>query len=102
MIWQYRLADCCNGRDGVEASEAVRGLLVKMQFHSFTPFRRKQAGIEIEPLASKKSGVGNGNRTRNRRSHSPVLCQLSYSHRLSDYSNCSSGVSEFADAWWLS
>jgi ATP:corrinoid adenosyltransferase len=25
--------------------------------------------------------VGNGNRTRNRRSHSPVLCQLSYSHR---------------------
>ena len=26
-------------------------------------------------------GVGNGNRTRNRRSHSPVLCQLSYSHR---------------------
>src|SRR6202030_3294027 len=28
-----------------------------------------------------KSGVGNGNRTRNRRSHSPVLCQLSYSHQ---------------------
>src|SRR5579864_3516591 len=28
-----------------------------------------------------KLGVGNGNRTRNRRSHSPVLCQLSYSHR---------------------
>jgi hypothetical protein len=28
-----------------------------------------------------KNGVGNGNRTRNRRSHSPVLCQLSYSHR---------------------
>jgi hypothetical protein len=28
-----------------------------------------------------KIGVGNGNRTRNRRSHSPVLCQLSYSHR---------------------
>src|SRR3984885_10898245 len=32
-----------------------------------------------------KSGVGNGNRTRNRRSHSPVLCQLSYSHRHGDY-----------------
>ena len=32
-----------------------------------------------------KSGVGNGNRTRNRRSHSPVLCQLSYSHRHADY-----------------
>jgi hypothetical protein len=30
--------------------------------------------------SSKKSGVGNGNRTRNRRSHSPVLYQLSYSH----------------------
>ena len=30
-----------------------------------------------------KNGVGNGNRTRNRRSHSPVLCQLSYSHRRS-------------------
>ncbi len=29
----------------------------------------------------KEDGVGNGNRTRNRRSHSPVLCQLSYSHR---------------------
>ena len=29
--------------------------------------------------------MGNGNRTRNRRSHSPVLCQLSYSHRQSDY-----------------
>jgi hypothetical protein len=29
--------------------------------------------------------VGNGNRTRNRRSHSPVLYQLSYSHRQADY-----------------
>jgi hypothetical protein len=28
------------------------------------------------------SGVGDGNRTRNVRSHSPVLCQLSYSHRV--------------------
>jgi hypothetical protein len=27
-------------------------------------------------------GVGDGNRTRNNRSHSPVLCQLSYSHRI--------------------
>jgi hypothetical protein len=35
----------------------------------------------------KNSGVGNGNRTRNRRSHSPVLCQLSYSHRRHYYSN---------------
>ncbi len=30
----------------------------------------------------KDSGVGDGNRTRNVRSHSPVLCQLSYSHRV--------------------
>jgi hypothetical protein len=36
-----------------------------------------------------ESGVGNGNRTRNRRSHSPVLCQLSYSHRLLDYTTAS-------------
>ncbi len=28
--------------------------------------------------------MGNGNRTRNRRSHSPVLCQLSYSHRIAE------------------
>jgi hypothetical protein len=39
-----------------------------------------------------ESGVGNGNRTRNRRSHSPVLCQLSYSHRQRDYSNCPTRV----------
>ena len=41
--------------------------------------------IELRSRAAirkvKKIGVGNGNRTRNRRSHSPVLCQLSYSHR---------------------
>ena len=35
--------------------------------------------------AQKKFGVGNGNRTRNRRSHSPVLYQLSYSHHYADY-----------------
>jgi hypothetical protein len=28
------------------------------------------------------AGVGDGNRTHNVRSHSPVLCQLSYSHRI--------------------
>ena len=27
-------------------------------------------------------GVGDGNRTHNVRSHSPVLCRLSYSHRI--------------------
>src|ERR1700679_2771170 len=47
---------------------------------------------------SEKLGVGNGNRTRNRRSHSPVLCQLSYSHRHCDYSNCDSELSEFTRA----
>ena len=36
-------------------------------------------------VPKKNSGVGNGNRTRNRRSHSPVLCQLSYSHHHVDY-----------------
>lgn len=44
-------------------------------------------------LAERNSGVGNGNRTRNRRSHSPVLCQLSYSHRRLDYNNPSSALS---------
>jgi hypothetical protein len=27
-------------------------------------------------------GVGDGNRTHNVRSHSPVLCQLSYPHHI--------------------
>src|ERR1700685_1281929 len=43
---------------------------------------------------ARNSGVGNGNRTRNRRSHSPVLCQLSYSHHQADYSNWGSRMSE--------
>jgi hypothetical protein len=38
--------------------------------------------------------VGNGNRTRNRRSHSPVLCQLSYSHRRSHYTTALPEMSE--------
>src|SRR2546428_6434269 len=33
-------------------------------------------------LQSSDDGVGDGNRTHNVRSHSPVLCQLSYSHRI--------------------
>ena len=32
-------------------------------------------------VSESRIGVGDGNRTRNRRSHSPMLCQLSYSHR---------------------
>src|SRR5581483_8288098 len=31
---------------------------------------------------SVRIGVGDGNRTHNVRSHSPVLCQLSYSHQV--------------------
>ena len=48
---------------------------------------RKNQESNEENAAEGKSGVGNGNRTRNRRSHSPVLCQLSYSHRRIDYTN---------------
>jgi hypothetical protein len=48
---------------------------------------RTNQRIQREKVRWKKSGVGNGNRTRNRRSHSPVLCQLSYSHRRLHYSN---------------
>jgi hypothetical protein len=47
--------------------------------------------LALNPGWKKKSGVGNGNRTRNRRSHSPVLCQLSYSHRRFHYSNFDNG-----------
>ena len=54
----------------------------------------KKASISTENSASEdlgtlranknnSIGVGDGNRTRNVRSHSPVLCQLSYSHRIS-------------------
>lgn len=52
------------------------------------------AAGDLVQLTRENSGVGNGNRTRNRRSHSPVLCQLSYSHRHVDYSNCASPMSE--------
>ncbi len=48
--------------------------------------------------AAGKSGVGNGNRTRNRRSHSPVLCQLSYSHRHADYTTALCGCQK-RPAW---
>src|SRR5450432_2931032 len=48
--------------------------------------RKSRGGLSLRfPLKGQLScldfGVGNGNRTRNRRSHSPVLYQLSYSHR---------------------
>jgi hypothetical protein len=42
----------------------------------------------ISMQLGRMAGVGDGNRTHNVRSHSPVLCQLSYSHRGPlDYSN---------------
>jgi hypothetical protein len=40
-------------------------------------FSRFQSNLSVL-----NSGVGDGNRTRNVRSHSPVLCRLSYSHRV--------------------
>ena len=54
--------------------------------------RAQRGALEPPPeveqeVKQENSGVGNGNRTRNRRSHSPVLCQLSYSHRRLHYSN---------------
>jgi hypothetical protein len=38
--------------------------------------------IAVPTSSEDMFGVGDGNRTRNVRSHSPVLCQLSYSHRV--------------------
>jgi hypothetical protein len=38
--------------------------------------------VRYEAASAWALGVGDGNRTRNVRSHSPVLCQLSYSHRI--------------------
>ena len=52
----------------------------------FDSLRSLRAGTGLDGRGGRrhmnfaKLGVGNGNRTRNRRSHSPVLCQLSYSH----------------------
>src|SRR5215469_16877670 len=42
---------------------------------------RRRSDEHINGGLIEEDGVGNGNRTRNRWSHSPVLCQLSYSHR---------------------
>ena len=47
----------------------------------WSSFARWTAEAAVPACLSHKNGVGNGNRTRNRWSHSPVLCQLSYSHR---------------------
>ena len=41
----------------------------------------RATGKTLNGGLTQEDGVGNGNRTRNRWSHSPVLCQLSYSHR---------------------
>jgi hypothetical protein len=38
MIWQYRLADCCSGKDGVNASEAVSGLPLINRLFTHCPF----------------------------------------------------------------
>jgi hypothetical protein len=44
-------------------------------------FGRKANNLNGTGWRVRKIGVGDGNRTRNIRSHSPVLCRLSYSHR---------------------
>ena len=43
---------------------------------------RSNDGKSVVSSQLERVGVGDGNRTRNVRSHSPVLCQLSYSHRV--------------------
>ena len=40
-----------------------------------------RAGADA-PALSHKYGVGNGARTHDTRNHNPVLCQLSYTHRI--------------------
>ena len=40
-----------------------------------------RAGADA-PALSHKYGVGNGARTHDTRNHNPVLCQLSYTHRM--------------------
>src|SRR5438105_10054889 len=44
--------------------------------------RRLRLATARESVSRWIVGVGDGNRTHNVRSHSPVLCQLSYSHRI--------------------
>jgi hypothetical protein len=56
------------GRQTVESPD--RGMCVALQ---------ENGGFQIEVV-----GVGDGNRTHNVRSHSPVLCQLSYTHRIEE------------------
>jgi hypothetical protein len=57
-----------------------RGRAVELR-STDSPFDYAQGKRRRLSQHKQKIGVGNGNRTRNRRSHSPVLCQLSYSHR---------------------
>src|SRR5581483_4932648 len=45
-------------------------------------YRIDFSGVATGFFGDWKVGVGDGNRTRNVRSHSPVLCRLSYSHRF--------------------
>ena len=41
-------------------------------------------GIGASPIPSFLSGVGDGTRTHNARNHNPVLCQLNYTHHMSN------------------
>ena len=64
----FRRYDITDVKDHDDASEKIMKA------------RRAAIGTKIS-ASNEEVGVGNGNRTRNRWSHSPVLCQLSYSHR---------------------
>ncbi len=53
-------------------------MIESLQRECTLTYPRRKA-ISMQSL--RMDGVGDGNRTHNVRSHSPVLCQLSYSHR---------------------
>ena len=43
------------------------------------------------------SGVGDGTRTHNARNHNPVLCQLNYTHHIS---NVETHADDFKEEWY--
>ena len=48
----------------------------------YTPMDGEPKAGADAPALSHKYGVGNGARTHDTRNHTPVLCQLSYTHRI--------------------
>ena len=54
-----------------------------MPYHLATPqYGRWTKGRSGRPGPQPQYGVGNGARTHDTRNHNPVLCQLSYTHRI--------------------